>query len=276
MLIVLDVFVLNPAARERKNPSANPSVWSNATEPRSVGPAARICVDVRPMMEEQIAATVITATAGAKGSTYVSLKSRAKCFNATPAMIGNSTTLHVLKNKPTPSTPITVPANCLVSVGVITVAMSVLTVVNTTLKGTLAPAKYVTTLDAVPPGQHPTKINPAASDAASPKNVRAIKNASVGITVYCNATPMPIFHGAAKILTKSAFSNVMPIPSIVDASAYVTASPLNQLTVLGLVIPSTAPANTSKGKYAVTSAHARIARSRIVNDSPSLTKNEVS
>ena len=47
----------------------------------------------------------------------------------------------VLRKSPTPSTGIIVPARCCVSVGVITVAMNVLTVVNTTLSGTLACAR---------------------------------------------------------------------------------------------------------------------------------------
>ena len=115
------------------------------------------------MMDAQISATVRTAVIGANGSS-VSLNLGAYFFNTKPATTGSNTTLHVLTNNPTPSTGIIVPARCCVNVGVITVAMNVLTVVNTTLSGTLAPARNVTTFDAVPPGQHPTKINPAASD----------------------------------------------------------------------------------------------------------------
>ena len=76
---------------------------------------------------------------------------------------GATTTCKVLKSNPQKDTSTYVPANQLVSVGVINTAPRVEHIVIETERATSAQAIKVTTLLAVPPGQQATRINPTAN-----------------------------------------------------------------------------------------------------------------
>lgn len=115
-----------------------------------------------PMMLAQMSAIVATDTSGATGITARTTRGVAWC-SPTPSNTGNKTTCTVLRNSPQASTGTSVPASHFVSTGVITIAPIVEHIVISTDKATFARAMYVTTFDAVPPGQHPTRISPTAS-----------------------------------------------------------------------------------------------------------------
>src|SRR5687768_11076321 len=101
---------------------------------------------------------------------------------------GSNTTCTVLNSRPTASTGTIVPASHFVSNGVITIAAKVEHIVIRTDSATFPFARYVTTFDAVPPGQHATKINPAANWSG---NFRAcaIAHPRNGMIEYCATKP---------------------------------------------------------------------------------------
>ena len=105
-------------------------------------------------------------------------------------------------------------------------------------------------MDAVPPGQQPTRISPTATDACTGKTFPMAKP-SVGMMVYCNATPSATCFGCLTASKKSSSSSVRPMPSMVTARAAVIISPLNQVTNGGLSMPTTAPASTHSGNALV-------------------------
>jgi hypothetical protein len=134
--------------------------------------------------------------------------------------------------------------------GVMKDARKVDAAVNTTLNATFAFPKYVTTLLAVPPGQHPTNIKPTATEGCT-GNTLPIRNPRKGMMVYCKATPNAICLGSLTALKKSSTSKVKPMPNMVNARAFVIMSPRNHVTSRGCVIPTTAPANTHRGNASV-------------------------
>ena len=120
-----------------------------------------------------------------------------------------------------PSTVTSVPMRAVVSVGVRAIARSVLTDVMATERATSPPAKYVTMLDATPPGQHATSTTPAATGAGSCAR-REMQNPVIGITVYCRMTPATILNGFWARTAKSSSFRVNPIETIETAKAMVT------------------------------------------------------
>ena len=79
-----------------------------------------------------------------------------------PVAIGTITTCTMLINMVKMSTSTIVPANAHTNIGVTKGASKVDTVVTPTDRARSPFAKKVITLDAVPPGQHPTSITPTA------------------------------------------------------------------------------------------------------------------
>mmetsp|Transcript_1333 Transcript_1333/g.1953 ORF Transcript_1333/g.1953 Transcript_1333/m.1953 type:complete len:223 (-) Transcript_1333:673-1341(-) len=171
-----------PNAALAPYPSAKPAECSVATASSRLGPAAAMALLDCPMMEAQMSATVMTATRGHAGRTLATWSGQ-YLLSTRPPRMGNSTTCRVLTNSPPAGTGTRVPASCLVSTGVKTQARKVLTVVSTTLSATFALPRYVTRLDAVPPGQHPTRMSPTAIGCAT-GNTRPMANPSSGITLY--------------------------------------------------------------------------------------------
>ena len=118
-------------------------------------------------------------------------------------------------------------------------------------KGTSARASSATTFDATPPGQHPTRHTPAACAGGRPHSVEA-RTADAGITQNCARKPTATGLGRVAMRRKSLVSSVVPIASIVTASAAVTWAPSNRKSVgpRGVAPTRAAPA-TRAGKESV-------------------------
>ena len=84
-----------------------------------------------------------------------------------PMVMGSITTCTMLRNIVIMSTSTIVPAKAHTSIGVTKGASKVETVVTPTDSVKSPFAKYVITLEAVPPGQHPTNITPTAKSGGS-------------------------------------------------------------------------------------------------------------
>ena len=69
------------------------------------------------------------------------------------------------------------------------------------------------TLDAVPPGQHPTRITPIASSVGNENNLQS-SHARNGMIVNCAKHPVMMSLGRVKTSLKSAGFSVSPIPNI--------------------------------------------------------------
>lgn len=120
----------------------------------------------------------------------------------------------MLRSIPNVSTCVNVPANNHIRSGVSNGAAIVETAVIPTESARSPFAKYVITLDAVPPGQHPTRITPIARSSGSEKILTRIQ-AIVGIIVNWARQPKRISSGLLRIMLKSAGVRVRPIPNII-------------------------------------------------------------
>ena len=87
-------------------------------------------------------------------------------------------------------------------------------VVMATDKATLALAKKAITLEAVPPGQQATRINPTAKKGG---NWNKIPNPQPnnGITVNCKNIPKTTHEGVLATKAKSFQDKVSPIPNMI-------------------------------------------------------------
>jgi hypothetical protein len=134
----------------------------------------------------------------------------------------------VLRNNPKASTSISLPERLLVNNGVITMAAMVESAVILTDNAKLDRDKNTITLEAVPPGQLETKINPTAKKGgnsnAFPKN-----HPKNGMTENCNSKPMITHLGVWVTLWKSSNRNVKPIPNIMPPNPRVIPFPENQV-----------------------------------------------
>ena len=74
--------------------------------------------------------------------------------------------------------------------------------------------------------------------------------------VYCSATPSATCFGFLTASRKSSNSSVSPMPSMVTDRARVMAVPLNQVTMDGAVMPTTAPRRTQRGNAFVAAFNA--------------------
>ena len=110
-----------------------------------------------PIMLATINTIKITAIKGANGNTFLIYLC---LFKKIPIVIGKITTLKVLIKSPKVFTSTLFSANKVVKIGVITTANKVDIAVMETDKATFALAKKEITLEAVPPGQQATNINP--------------------------------------------------------------------------------------------------------------------
>ena len=100
--------------------------------------------------------------------------------------------------------------------------------VITTERATSARAIKATTLLAVPPGQHPTRIRPTARGEGK-RSTAAINAASVGITRNWARTPMITGLGWRLTRRKSRGASPSPMPSMISPRPTVIKGPLNQL-----------------------------------------------
>ena len=101
-----------------------------------------------------------------------------------------------------------------------------------TEKATFKFDRYAITLDAVPPGQHETKINPTAKKSGSSKALEIVQPKQ-GINENWVNTPMIVHLGFLYKILKSLILRVNPIPSIIKPNPKVIKLPLNQVKNCG-------------------------------------------
>ena len=113
------------------------------------------------------------------------------------------------------------PASSSTSNGVTTGARTVVHAVMPTDSATSPRARYVMTLELVPPGHEPTSITPTASSGGS-WNTTVSRNASTGMMTNCARTPVTTALGLVNTTLKSASLSVMPMPNITTPSSRFT------------------------------------------------------
>src|SRR5699024_4918815 len=132
-------------------------------------------------------------------------------------LIGIKTIFTIDKNRLLNETGKYAPASHTVSAGVTIGARSVVTEVAVTDKATLPLARYVITLEEVPPGQHPTKITPIAISLGK-LNRKTRETAMIGIATNCATATTKILNGAFNTFLKSCVVSVSPIPNMIIMS----------------------------------------------------------
>lgn len=100
-------------------------------------------------------------------------------------------------------------------------AMMVVHAVMPTDSATSPFARYVMTLELVPPGHEPTRITPTASSGGS-WNTIVSRNASTGMITNCARMPTMTAFGFVNTTLKSASLRVMPMPNITMPSRMFT------------------------------------------------------
>ncbi len=109
--------------------------------------------------------------------------------------------------------------------------------------------KKTITLEAVPPGQLETKINPTAKNGgksnAFPKN-----HPKKGMTVNCKTKPVITHLGVWVIRWKSSNRKVKPIPNIIPPNPSVIQFPENQVKIGGWKRAKQEADKTIQGKAA--------------------------
>ena len=200
-------------------------------------------------MLETIITMAITASGGITGSMRRAKPGRPR-LRTTPRATGRSTTCNTVKKRAQPSTGTYWLANNSVSRGVSPTARSVLVVVITTDRATSPRPINATTLLAVPPGQHPTRISPTAKGVGR-SNTEAMPAASAGITMNWATTPITKGRGRRPTRTKSAGVSPSPIPSMITPSPRAIRGPRNQVNSGGWSTAITAPLRVQSGKSSV-------------------------
>lgn len=138
-----------------------------------------------------------------------------------PKITGSSTTFKVEPTKSAAFTDTYEPASKEERNGVMNTAAAVLAAVMSTDNAKSALAIIVTRLEAVPPGEHPTRIRPVARGGGNWKILA--KNAALnGIIVYCARKPIATHLGVFKTFLKSSSVSVSPMDIIVRHKAFVT------------------------------------------------------
>ncbi len=94
-----------------------------------------------------------------------------------------------------------------------------------------------------PPGQHPTRMSPAAMPRGSPQKCTS-RNATSGMMVYCAQAPMKISSGLRASMRKSSGRSVMPMVSITTPRMAVCVFPCTQENAPGRKNATTAAAMT--------------------------------
>ena len=135
--------------------------------------------------------------------------------------MGTSTTCTMDRNISTTFTSTVWPANSRTSSGVTIGAMMVVHAVMPTDSATSPFARYVMTLELVPPGHEPTRITPTASSGGS-WNTIVSRNASTGMMTNCARMPTMTAFGFVNTTLKSASLRVMPMPNITTPSRMFT------------------------------------------------------
>ncbi len=163
-----------------------------------------------------------------------------------PSSTGNSTICTMDHAIEPASTGMYSPASHSASTGVSRGASRVETVVIATERATSPLARYDTTFDAVPPGQQPTRMTPAASAGGS-CSAAAISQPRNGMMAYCATTPITTGMGRLAIMAKSGAVSVSPMPNMmIPRSGLIqAASPVNAVGAASATAP---PARIRMGK----------------------------
>jgi len=140
-------------------------------------------------------------------------------LNITPIAIGKSTIFKISIKRPLGSIGINLPARNKKITGVRSGAKNVFTLDTVTDNAVSPLDKNVITFDAVPLGQHPTRIKPAASSGESLRS-NATENATPGITKYLIRMPNNTSSGLVRTNLKSSRVSVSPIPSIMIPNSH--------------------------------------------------------
>ena len=99
-------------------------------------------------------------------------------------------------------------------------------------RATSARARNAMTFEAVPPGQHETRIRPTAKGVGRSSS-RPMLHPSSGISVYCSATPGRTLDRSRAMRRKSSNPTVMPMLSMMTPRPTVMNGPLNQVNSSG-------------------------------------------
>mmetsp|Transcript_14237 Transcript_14237/g.41058 ORF Transcript_14237/g.41058 Transcript_14237/m.41058 type:complete len:192 (-) Transcript_14237:404-979(-) len=153
--------------RGTRYPTKNPTQWSARTDPTIRGIKDEDCKNMTEFWATtppQIKLTNKTDAKGVKRDTRLA-KLGAWALTNIPNMTGNRTTRAVASHRAQPETSMALPTNNLTNRGVTIDARIVEQDVNRTERATSALAIKETRLDAVPPGEQPTRHNPRNKDA---------------------------------------------------------------------------------------------------------------
>src|SRR5688500_3715181 len=153
------------------------------TATRTSSPAAKMALALPATTATTTVVMARTEIQGRAGSALLTRRGR-KSRMTSPSSTGNSTIWTMDHAMEPASTGMYCPASHNANTGVSSGAISVETVVIATDKATSPLARYETTLEAVPPGQQPTRITPAASAGGSP-NAAATNQPRNGMMAYC-------------------------------------------------------------------------------------------
>src|SRR5699024_7083574 len=154
----------------------------------------------------------ITDTSGNTAMPF-SMRSPARYLTTSPKMTGTRTIWTMDTNRSMKDTGSHALASSSVSAGVSTGASTVDNAVAVTDSAVFPFARYVMTLEDVPPGAHPTRITPTAISGGS-WNSMTSPSAMTGMIVYWAMTTIKTIFGAFNTLLKSPGFNVSPIPNI--------------------------------------------------------------
>src|SRR5687768_9207889 len=119
-------------------------------------------------------------------------------------------------------------------------------------------ARYVMTLDAVPPGHEPTRINPAAIAGGSSKSF-AIAVAINGIMRNCATNPTATGYGCSATRLKSAGVKAVPMPNMITPRPGII-SDWNHVNPAGQINAASAARNTHRTKNCTTASAERFTR----------------
>jgi hypothetical protein len=144
------------------------------------------------------------------------------------------------------------PARSVERKGVITVARRVEAEVIVTERATSPPARSVTRLEAVPPGEQPTRERPRKRLGGREKSLAA-QYAERGMRVNWQSAPVATTRGLLRMLRKSSAVRVVPMPTMIAARAtvIVVSERANQPRVVGEVREMREDRRTQRGNKEV-------------------------
>ena len=184
---------LKPANRASPRPRPKPSICSRKVANSNCPACWAMCALAPPTMPPTIQITNIIAIKGSTEPIAEAARGNMR-LSIVPAITGNNTIATILRSRFHRSISTYAPANSPVNTGVNAIAARVESIVIVTDKATLPRARYATIFDAVPPGQHATRINPTAKPCSSPM-ICAIVQPLNGMTMNCRPTPIATARG---------------------------------------------------------------------------------